>query len=265
MRGYLLIANTGFTQNYRYVAVKETPLYEKPNEKSIQIFTLKAPCRVVTSSMVGLDETKWAYVHFTNERKHEYEGYILRKDLVKSMDQIKIKFRKKRLINYSLPSSSTSEKFPMLPLANGRIMYTEVVKESGSANDLYSRCRAWFAKTYVSAQKIIQADINGQEIVGKPVFKFNYTDYSYLGGWPVEGFINYVINVKFKDGRYKYEIYGFSHQKIGSKGKSFGACEYMLSGRNKRKQKVFNKVLVKVYTNTTMLIESLKKAMKDDW
>lgn len=51
------------------------------------------------------------------------------------------------------------------------MIYKEVIEEFSFVDALYIRCQAWFAKTYVSTQKIVQANISGQEMVGKRVGK----------------------------------------------------------------------------------------------
>ena len=57
---------------------------------------------------------------------------------------------------------------PNLPIDSTThlITYSEVVKVDGNKDELYSRAREWFAKTYNSAKNVIQMD-DKDKIVGK--------------------------------------------------------------------------------------------------
>lgn len=100
--------------------------------------------------------------------------------------------------NVHLPVDSSSKK----------ISYAEVVTCKGlTKDDLYVRAREWFAKTYNSAQQVIQMDDKAAgKIIGKATARGSYyimlTAFNYT--------LNYTMIVSCKDGRYKYEITDFT-------------------------------------------------------
>ncbi len=181
----------------------------------------------------------------------------------------------------SIPPPKTIEPriFP-LPMDNttGRITFTEVVKvdSTTSKEQLYSRAREWFAKSYNSSKDVIQMDDKTSgKIVGKAIFK-TYLE-SIIGPY-TSGNIGYTISVIVKDGRYKYEITDFDHQGL-SEYSSFthstftriepGPIERFLGDTEKAK----DQWVKQINDNIKPLIESLKMAMiipsliksKDDW
>lgn len=84
----------------------------------------------------------------------------------------------------------------------GRYTYQEVVKvEGASARDLYSQARAWVARTYVSAQDVVQLeDSDAARLIVKGLWQ---TSSGFLrpGGW-----IRHTLTIEAKDGRYRYTI-----------------------------------------------------------
>jgi hypothetical protein len=159
--------------------------------------------------------------------------------------------------------------FAQLPIDSTThlITYTGIVQANGTQSELYSRAREWFAKTYNSAQSVIQMD-NNSEIVGKALMQV------YDKGKC--GFINYTISVFFKDGKYKYEITNLYHTGeqrpptyIGSQYVAsqpvpdYGNCESMLHGKNKMWQRFYDKLLNQMDNNIKSLITSLKEAMNN--
>ena len=154
--------------------------------------------------------------------------------------------------------------FAQLPIDSGThlITYSGIVNASGNQDELYSRAREWFAKTYNSSMKVIQMD-SKDKIVGKALMQV----YQKSFGLNTEsGYINYTISIYIKDGRYKYEINNFYHtgEYVGGSWPDipdYGACEEMMHEKRKHTQKVFNYYLTQMDENTKVLIAGLKEIM----
>jgi hypothetical protein len=166
---------------------------------------------------------------------------------------------------------------PDMPLVEGKITYEQVVRvdSATSQSDLFARSREWFAKTYRSANNVIQLeDKENGKIVGKGVFSVTGKS---MGTTYDSGIINYTITVQAKDGRYKYTLENFYHEKAGSKAAdSFGPCERFFNGDEKmygmKMRKWFDSYLTQMDTHVKGIIASLATAMgkpasakKDEW
>src|SRR6185312_12849833 len=137
--------------------------------------------------------------------------------------------------------------FAQLPVdpSTHLITYTGVVQVSGTQSELYSRAREWFAKTYNSAQSVIQMD-DKDKIVGKPLMIAYYKNYHF-------GRIYYTVSVYLKDGKYKYEFTNFYHKGQYTGGGNYvgnvyipiadipdlGSVESLMNSTKKRDQKIF--------------------------
>jgi hypothetical protein len=168
---------------------------------------------------------------------------------------------------------------PRLPMETGKLTYTEVVTlDSIDKAELFSRAEEWFARTFNSAQDVIQMkDKEAGKIIGKAVMPVTLKGLN-TGG--KGGFINYTVAVYFKDNRYKYEINDFYHTGESLRGgysiPDWGACELMLNSNVKwygfKMQKHFNSFFWQIDFQIKSLINSLKTAMEqsietsdDDW
>lgn len=153
--------------------------------------------------------------------------------------------------------------FAQLPIDSTThlITYSEVVNENGSKDELYSRAREWFAKTYNSAQNVIQMD-DKDKIVGKALMQVYHKAF---GKDHISGYINYTISIYFKDGKYKYEITNFYHtgEYIGDgyTVPDFGSSESMINSKKKIYQKTFTYYLSQLDKNVNILIAGLKQGM----
>lgn len=153
--------------------------------------------------------------------------------------------------------------------ATGKIVYTEVIEMPNMTKDiLYSRAYEWFAKTFNSAQNVIQMqDKENGKIVGKGSFgDINIT--ANLGLVTIEGKVNFTISVYLKDGKYKYEITDFVHEGMGhwSNGvrpANGGALENEKPdcGRSTITLGKWEKIKIQANERALALIEGLKKAM----
>lgn len=88
---------------------------------------------------------------------------------------------------------------------------TEVVQAEGLTTDqLYKNAKDWLIRTFVDAKEVIQYENREEgEIQGKAVTKYNSP--VLVGSIPVSGYISYLVIIKVKDGRYKYEFTNFLH------------------------------------------------------
>jgi hypothetical protein len=159
--------------------------------------------------------------------------------------------------------------FAQLPIdsTSHLITYTGVVQANGTQQELYSRAREWFAKTYNSAQSVIQMD-DKDKIVGKALMKAYYKKYRF-------GYINYTVTIYIKDDKYKYEFTEFYHKGeyvgggvyIGNTYISnadipnLGPIEGLMDSQKKRDQKIFAAFSVQINDNVKSLIASLEETM----
>jgi hypothetical protein len=173
---------------------------------------------------------------------------------------------------------------PKLPIdsTTNKITYTGVVFVDSlvSKQELFSRAREWFAKTYKSSTNVIQMeDKESGKIVGKALLSVYFTA---LGTKQQGGYINYTISIYFKEGRYKYEITDFYHTGVyvnSTVGKEpdGGSCEKLIIEQKgfwgNSYKRTYERFLFQMDENIKALIEDLKEAMtikvtntkKDDW
>ena len=88
------------------------------------------------------------------------------------------------------------------------ISYSGVVEtDSVSKEILYKRGLLWIANAFKDSKEVIQLkDENSGQIISKGTFKYNGKDDFY------RGFIEFKLELYFKDGRYKYVITDFYHK-----------------------------------------------------
>lgn len=163
----------------------------------------------------------------------------------------------------------SSKAFAQLPVDSNThlVTYSGIVTVNGTQEELYSRAREWFAKTYNSAQNVIQMD-SKDKIVGKALMQAYYKGGDY-------GYINYTISLYLKDGKYKYEISNFYHTGEAVVGSyvgipDYGTCEEMMNEKNKHAQKVGYALITQLDENIKSLIADLELNMNNkvtakDW
>jgi hypothetical protein len=176
-------------------------------------------------------------------------------------------------------AQSSNKELPSLPYdsATKKISYFGVVNiDSTSKEELYTRAKLWFATTYNSANAVIQMDDKESGIiVGKATMKVGY--YA-LGTYYHAGYIDYLITIKTKDNKYRYEITNFVHDaKLAQQSEfpSGGTAESMTHTSVRvmgfSYQKTFNQLLYEMNNNANSLVASIKKGMetsvtkKGDW
>jgi len=100
-----------------------------------------------------------------------------------------------------LPLLGMSQDDPARPKEYSEVV---VVDSTLTKNDLFSIFSDWVAKTYISANDVIQyRDKEEGKITAKGVFKV-YLDNIY--GPAEAGYVQHTISLSFKDGKYKYVI-----------------------------------------------------------
>lgn len=141
-----------------------------------------------------------------------------------------------------------------------RITFTEVVyvdDTTTTKDQLYSIAREWFAKTFNSANDVLQMDDRqAGKLIGKSNFEINRTAYL------TDSRVEFTISVYLKDGQYKYEITGFNHISYKS-GFSGGALEDDKPdcGSFSMAKKGWKQVKQQTKEVTVVLIANLKVAM----
>lgn len=91
--------------------------------------------------------------------------------------------------------------FAQKPLSFSTIIYEEGV----DARTLYDLTNNWIAQTFKDANTFLKK--SGEEITGKGKMTFS-TNMQYSS---IKGFIEYSVNVQFKDGKLKLTVGNFTH------------------------------------------------------
>lgn len=90
------------------------------------------------------------------------------------------------------------------------LSYTKIIHKEGlSAQQLYEISKNWMARVYVDSKVVMRDDNPGKEITGKGKFEF-LTSKLYSS---IEGHIGYIIDLQFKDGRLKFTMSDFLHER----------------------------------------------------
>ena len=102
--------------------------------------------------------------------------------------------------------------FVLFGQENG-IKFKEIVKVDSTLTQkqLYNNARKWFSKTFFDSKDVLQMDDKESgDIIEKSAMDFKCNIFG--RSKEVEGFIDYIVSVKVKDGKYLYEISGFFHR-----------------------------------------------------
>ncbi|MVN76906.1 DUF4468 domain-containing protein [Hymenobacter sp. HMF4947] len=166
------------------------------------------------------------------------------------------------LLALSFSASAQTAPAGPLPLSaeTHRITYTDVVDVPGATKDeLYTRASEWFAKTYNSANNVLQMqDRTAGQLVGKPVLA---TTVRSLGANYPAGIVKYTISVYLKDGKYKYEITDLVHDAVGSKLCSVGPLENEKTGCMSMTKGQWNEIKAQTDRSMQSLVASLTTAL----
>lgn len=137
---------------------------------------------------------------------------------------------------------------------NNHIYYSEVIQvEGASQNDLYVRSKQFFAEAFKSANHVIQMDEKDAGIImGKGSAKVYISNFGATSSFVV----NFSIKLQSKDGRFKYELYDFSHDGVGPLEQWFYKSNYYKKNGNPKK------IQEQVKTQTLSIINDLIAAIK---
>lgn len=87
---------------------------------------------------------------------------------------------------------------------------SEVINAEGlTAQQLYEISKNWMARTYVDSKAVMRDDNPGKELTGKGKTKLEITTLVYSG---MSGYINYTIDIQFREGRLKFTMNSFYHE-----------------------------------------------------
>jgi hypothetical protein len=160
------------------------------------------------------------------------------------------------LVDYS---AGDTQPLPLDP-KTGRITYEGVVLVDGvSKADLFTRANAWAARTYRSANNVIQ--LNDKE-AGQLLLKGN-TRVSSRGN--DFGVVRHTLTIYVKDGRYKYRLTDLTHDAAGAHNVySAGPLEQPqghLFTMNVGNKKPWEDIKMEATRDSRRLITSLESAM----
>ena len=125
---------------------------------------------------------------------------------------------------------------------------------------LYANAKSWIASYYKSPRTIQDEDAMEGTISTKSMFRIM----SEPGGSKPGGVINYTMEIKIKDGKYRYSISNLRHsdktKKIGSGGKlerTEPLCSY-----KQMKEDQWLAIKAMAQTEVEKIIEAFKKGME---
>ncbi|MFD2961393.1 MULTISPECIES: DUF4468 domain-containing protein [Olivibacter] len=105
-----------------------------------------------------------------------------------------------------LPLISKSQVLP-LDEKTGKISYSEIVQQTATKDELYSRAKIWLARTFNSAQDVVQSeDKEGGHIVAKGITTYTFISKYKKIATPVDIQMHFTLFLDFKDGRYRYNF-----------------------------------------------------------
>ncbi|MBH8567888.1 DUF4468 domain-containing protein [Microvirga sp. STS02] len=229
-------------KTYR-VGSERVPLYRSPADTARAASTSLAPNE--TATVVGRYSPRWLVVKRT--------GFLFLAASEQLIDpDAQVPNLQPRLADGTL-----------LPLdeQTHRVTYEGVVEVPGATqNQLYDRALEWMAKTYQSANDVVQIKDKEQ---GKLLAKGGILFFSH--GTPM-GFVVHTQTIYVKDGRYKYLMTGFKHQNILTNGPvardgSMGALEQSTPPEGFR-DKLWFEMLAGTNAKVKAMIADLEQAMQ---
>lgn len=102
----------------------------------------------------------------------------------------------------------------IVPIVNGRIVYTEIDTASGTKDELYNRAKIFLSSVFPNFSNVVKLDdkeLGSVRIRGI----FNTLDNSKKG--MIISYLEFyaIVDIQVKDGRYKYEISDFTQSDTG--------------------------------------------------
>jgi hypothetical protein len=151
--------------------------------------------------------------------------------------------------------------FSFISNAQDPLKFSDIITvENVSQKELFGRAKIWLAKYYKSSKDVIQtSDAETGQILGKALYDFKPK--SFMGSEAVKGNIAYTISIYSKDGKYKYIVEDFQHEKFGLLTTAEEG-EFSMFGSSKGfKKKTWEDMKKQSEEEAKALSESLKLAM----
>ncbi|NVJ47275.1 MAG: DUF4468 domain-containing protein [Cytophagia bacterium] len=151
----------------------------------------------------------------------------------------------------------------------GELILSEVIQQTGSADDLYLRGKLMIANNFKSANDVIQLDDKDAHIlVGKG---WSSMWVRYLLG--VDYRLYYSLKIEARNNRYRYSIYDFKLESVESSTDVNPSSLFLKENyyRNNGKERAFNKAVKlsiqrKLKELRIMILNDMQTiAKKDDW
>ncbi len=144
----------------------------------------------------------------------------------------------------------------------GKIRYKEVVKQEGSATELFKLCVKWINTVYVNPTAVTkERNMADKKIVIKHLFPIYDSEPTNANK---SGHVLYTMTIWFKDGRYKVEMTDFLQKKVSR----FPANRWLKEGT----ADYHPEYIEQLHTFATNMINDLKKGMlpkaeyqEEDW
>lgn len=86
---------------------------------------------------------------------------------------------------------------------------TVIKQDSMDAKALYEATRNWFVESFKDSKAVIKDENPGKQITGKGTIEFSVGSMVYLS---INGYIEFLIDAQFRDGRLKLTMRNFSHR-----------------------------------------------------
>lgn len=156
-----------------------------------------------------------------------------------------------------MPVSGTEDQLPP-SLVSTNYEFTIIDSSKENKDDLYVKAKSWFAKTFVSANSVIQLDDKeAGKIIGKGALVYDDgSDY-----YKVHHTIRYTLTVNVKNNKYRFVLSDFINEGYANNDKINGYG--LLLDDEKFLSLPYSKAVIeKVNINMKALIESFKNAMK---
>jgi len=160
------------------------------------------------------------------------------------------------IINSTVKVNAQNEITVPIDPVTKMITYEEVVKETGTKDELYDRCVKWFNSFYKNITNVtkVQNKLEGR-IEG--AHRFKIYDFDNKGGKTDAGLVNYSIKIAFKDGKYKYTITDISWKQT-----SHFPAERWLDKKAPSYSAKYESYLQQTDNEIKKIIDSLKNGMK---
>jgi hypothetical protein len=155
-----------------------------------------------------------------------------------------------------------------------------IKQENMDANALYEATRNWFVESFNDSKAVIQNENPGKQITGKGTMPFT-ANMMYSS---INGFIEFLIDVQFRDGRLKLTMRNFNHRAdhqaafdnnmgilVDELPKNLG--DLGLSGQQKTCYKYYHKngkpacegTFQKIVADLTKYVNEKKVEAEEDW